>query len=175
MGDMSARIQVSDLLAHPGTARSVDGAVAVSLEFANATVDDDAAFELELRSLTDGVVARGNATIPVLLTCTRCLVEWTEQLAVSFDAVFRLYPDLDGDELLVERGGWIDLGPVVHDEVALGIPPRPLCRADCLGLCPTCGTDLNVEPCEGHGDIVESPFDALARLFADELTQKPES
>ena len=26
-------------------------------------------------------------------------------------------------------------------------PSVPLCRPDCLGLCPTCGADRNEEPC----------------------------
>jgi uncharacterized protein len=172
---MSARIQVSDLLAHPGTARSVDGAVPMSVQLPHASIDGEATFDAEIRSLTDGVVARGTAGATVALTCTRCLKDWVAVAAAAIDAVFRLHPDLDGDELPVEPGGWIDLGPVVHDETVLGIPARPLCRQECLGLCPTCGTDLNVEPCEGHGDIVESPFAALAQLFADETPHVPES
>jgi uncharacterized protein len=172
---MSARIQISDLLAHPGTARSVEGSVPVSIGFANASVDDEVSFAVEMRSLTDGIVARGEAHAVVELVCTRCLKTWSEEMDIAVEAVFRTHPDTDADELPIDAGGWIDLGPVVHDEVALGVPARPLCRDDCLGLCPTCGTDLNVEPCGGHGDVVESPFAALAQLFADETSQKPES
>ena len=172
---MSARIQVSDLLAHPGSARSESGSVPVSVTFTNASIDDEAEFEVTLRSLTDGVVVRGRAHAVADLTCTRCLGTWSEPLNVPVEAVFRHHPDESGDELGIESGGWIDLGPVVHDEVALGLPKRPLCKDDCLGLCPTCGTDLNVEPCEGHGDTLESPFAALRELFAEESPGKPES
>jgi len=172
---MSARIQVSDLLAHPGAARSEVGSVPVSVAFTNASIDDTVEFDIALRSLTDGVVARGRVRAVVDLTCTRCLTTWSQVLEVPVEAVFRQHPDESGDELPIDSGGWIDLGPVVHDEVALGIPERPVCREDCRGLCPTCGTDLNMEPCEGHGDTLESPFAALRELFADESPQKPES
>jgi uncharacterized protein len=71
----------------------------------------------------------------------------------------------DEDRLPIERGGHIDLEPVVRDEVGLALPLVPLCREDCLGLCPTCGTDLNTAPCSGHADEIESPFSALRQLL----------
>lgn len=172
---MTARFQVSDLLAHPGTARSESGAVPVSVSFTNAGIDDMVEFEVDVRSLSDGVVVRGHARSTADLTCTRCLTTWSQTAEVPIEAVFRRHPDEDGDELPIDSGGWIDLGSVVHDEATLGLPERPLCKEDCLGLCPTCGTDLNVEPCEGHGDTIESPFAALRQLLAEESPQKPES
>jgi uncharacterized protein len=172
---MSLRLQISDLLTHPGQAREEAGAVRVKVAFANASVDDLVEVSIGLRSLTDGVVLRGIAEAATDLTCIRCLTSWTEQVSVPLEAVFRLQPDDDDDELPVDSGGWIDVEPVVHDEVALALPSRPVCRQDCLGLCPTCGTDLNVDPCDGHGDAPESPFAVLQQLLAGEPSQQSES
>jgi uncharacterized protein len=171
----SLRFQVSDLLANPGHARAEAGSVAVKVALANATVDDQVAVEVSLRSLSDGVVVRGTAETTVDVTCTRCLTEWSQTLSIPLEAVFRVHPDDEDDELPIEAGGWIDLELVVHDEVALSLPNRPICRDDCLGLCSTCGTDLNVAPCDGHGDDSESPFAALQQLFDSEPSQQPES
>ena len=44
-----------------------------------------------------------------------------------------------GDELL-------DLSAWARDAIALALPDKILCRADCAGLCPVCGKDLNAEP-----------------------------
>ena len=41
----------------------------------------------------------------------------------------------------------IDVRPAVREEVALAASTFPLCREDCAGLCPRCGTDLNTGPC----------------------------
>ncbi|MGH9281959.1 MAG: YceD family protein [Acidimicrobiales bacterium] len=30
----------------------------------------------------------------------------------------------------------------------LELPLAPLCRADCAGICPMCGADRNVAPCQ---------------------------
>jgi len=41
----------------------------------------------------------------------------------------------------------IDFGDLVREQVLLGIPYAPLCREDCQGLCPRCGTDRNRASC----------------------------
>lgn len=44
-------------------------------------------------------------------------------------------------------GEEIDLTPLFRDQVVLAVPFAPLCREDCKGLCPQCGADRNLEPC----------------------------
>ncbi|GIU92386.1 MAG: metal-binding protein [Acidimicrobiia bacterium] len=161
---MAFRFLVADLLADPGRARTETGSVPVSFEFPQARIEDVVEVTCTLRSLTDGVVARGTITVAATLLCNRCLTDWVETRRVPFEQVYRWSPS-DVDELAVEPGGYIDLEGVVRDEVALSVPLAPLCRADCRGLCPECGTDLNVAPCGGHGDEKESPFAPLRQLF----------
>jgi uncharacterized protein len=40
----------------------------------------------------------------------------------------------------------LDLAAWARDAVALTLPDKILCRADCAGLCPVCGKNLNEEP-----------------------------
>jgi DUF177 domain-containing protein len=40
----------------------------------------------------------------------------------------------------------LDLAAWSRDAVALELPDKILCRADCAGLCPVCGKNLNDEP-----------------------------
>ena len=42
-----------------------------------------------------------------------------------------------------------------REVVLLDSPSTPLCRPDCAGLCPTCGTNLN----EGSCDCAPPPAD----------------
>jgi len=69
------------------------------------------------------------------------------------------------DESPIARDGSIDLGQTLRDEASLAIPLVPVCRPDCKGLCPTCGSDLNTDPCSGHADESTSPFGALRHLL----------
>jgi len=169
----TVRLQVSDLLAHPGEAREETVIVPVAVSITNADVSSDADAQLKLRSITDGVVVRGRATTVADLTCTRCLLTWTEAMDVPIEAVFRVEPDDSDEELPILAGGHIDVGVLVHDEISLALPNRPLCSPDCLGLCPTCGNDLNMDPCDGHGEAPASPFSALRGMFADEPSPEP--
>lgn len=161
---MALRIQVSDLLEEPGSSRTERAAVPVSLSLHGAALHDEVEAALALRSLADGVLVRGETTVAVDLTCTRCLTMWTEDSRAVFEAVYRHHPEPD-DELPIEPGGWIEVGDLIRDEVSLALPARPVCRVDCRGLCPVCGSDLNIDPCGGHGEEADSPFVALRDLF----------
>src|SRR5262245_56428446 len=44
-------------------------------------------------------------------------------------------------------GEEIDVTAIVVEHAVLGLPTIPLCREDCRGLCPQCGTNRNVRPC----------------------------
>ncbi|MEX1003987.1 MAG: YceD family protein [Acidimicrobiia bacterium] len=162
---MSYLVQISDLLVDPGAAREETGSIPLVVDLPNAAVDGEGAIEVKLRSLSDGVVARGTVHVNAELTCKRCLTSWSEPVEISFEQVYRREPDDADDELGLIDGHSIDLEPAVHDEVVLSLPTAPVCRDDCLGLCAVCGTDLNVDPCDGHGDGSDSPFAALKQLF----------
>ena len=52
--------------------------------------------------------------------------------------------DLDCEYL---DGEYLDAIGMARDALVDLLPPRILCREDCLGLCPTCGADLNSGNC----------------------------
>jgi uncharacterized protein len=45
------------------------------------------------------------------------------------------------------RGDQIDLKELLREQFYLALPMKPLCREDCHGLCPQCGTNLNTGTC----------------------------
>ncbi len=67
--------------------------------------------------------------------CSRCLAETVEA-----------FHHRDFLEVPVEgAGAYLEMRPLVESGVRLALNPRPLCRPDCKGICPTCGADLNRE------------------------------
>ncbi len=42
----------------------------------------------------------------------------------------------------------IRLDDIVREQIYLSLPMKCLCREDCSGLCPLCGTNLNMKKCE---------------------------
>ena len=71
-----------------------------------------------------------------------------------------------GDELEMGwfQGPEIDLRSLLREVVALAIPVQPLCKDECLGLCPRCGADRNRETCDCEAERPASPFAALEAL-----------
>jgi uncharacterized protein len=65
-------------------------------------------------------------------------------------------PYVDDDKL--------DLAAWSRDAVALALPDKILCRADCAGLCPVCGKDLNDEPHTHEDTPTDSRWAALESL-----------
>lgn len=77
--------------------------------------------------------------------CVRCLGEAGGALHTEGRELF-----VEGavvEDVYTFRGSELDLGQMVHDLVLLALPPVPLCRVGCRGLCPSCGTDRNQGPC----------------------------
>jgi uncharacterized protein len=60
----------------------------------------------------------------------------------------------------------LDLRPAVREQWLLDAPAYALCRPDCKGLCPTCGTDLNAGDCE-CAPVTHSQWDALRKYRGD--------
>lgn len=123
-----------------------------------ATVDVD----VELAWVSDGLLATGMVRAPWTGECRRCLRPVTGEVAVEFCELFE-DPPRDGESYQL-RPDTIDLTPLAREAVLLELPLAPVCSADCQGLCPTCGADLNQGQCQCapvSGDPRWAVLDAL--------------
>lgn len=155
-------VPIDKLVGTVGRERKVQGERSVSLRLGETTVNGPMAVSGVLVGTTDGVSAAFDVAASAKIVCTRCLFEWSEEVVTSGSQYFRSDPDEDGYGIVDNT---VDVGGPAQDELALALPAVPLCQPECAGLCPTCGTDLNREPCDGHGDDSDSPFAALKDLF----------
>jgi uncharacterized protein len=99
--------------------------------------------------------------------CMRCLSDAAPVFEVEAREVSQ--PG-EGDELespYVEEG-LLDLRSWARDALALTLPAQLLCRADCAGLCPTCGADLNeAGPDHAHESAPDARWAKLSELRFD--------
>ena len=58
----------------------------------------------------------------------------------------------------------LDLGELMREQFILALPMKPLCRADCAGLCPVCGMNRNRETCGCQSEWIDPRMEALRRL-----------
>lgn len=120
--------------------------------------------------LGETVYVRGTLEAGIRQDCSRCLEP--ALLTVGGDFVYTLVPEkaeaAEEMELTAEdletgyyRGDFIDLAPLLCEQIVLQVPFKVLCREDCKGLCPRCGTNLNTGFCSCRSDVVD---DRLAVL-----------
>ncbi len=155
-------VDVSDVVGHLEKKREFSGSEIVDLRLGDTRVAGAMRVVGVVRGTTDGVHSTYSATARAALTCVRCLRGWSDTIDVSGSQHFSLEPDEDGYGV---SDGQVDMAAPARDELALALPSAPLCMEECKGLCPICGTDLNNEPCDGHGDDSDSPFSVLKDLF----------
>ena len=99
----------------------------------------------------------GQVTTRLELECSRCVEPFDVPVDASFD--LRYVPhtantgegerEIGEDDLTTAfyREGMLDLIDLMREQFVLALPMKPMCREDCRGLCPHCGTNLNKAQC----------------------------
>ncbi len=111
----------------------------------------------------------GTLTIRVYETCDRCLTKFEEKHEPLLDIILteneELLHDHNVDVMRFEASDeFIDLSPVIHDLILLEEPQKRLCVKACMGLCPSCGINLNKANCSCSTSENDSRWDALKDL-----------
>ena len=162
-------VNVAELLRRAGSIREIDRQIESeffkfddSRIIAGSQVD----VALTLEALTDGIVVHGTLGAQWSSECRRCLKALTGRAEVEVQELYQsVISDPDAYPITGEQ---LDLLEMARENVLLAAPLAPLCRADCPGLCPQCGTDLQIEPCSCTRAERDDRWAALDSLRIDE-------
>ena len=124
--------------------------------------------ELTITKATTGTVLDLVFRVSLQGPCFRCLADATLELRIRAREYHAASPGAD-EELRSPyvADDLVDLSAWARDAIALELPEKILCRADCAGLCPVCGRDLNVEP-HAHEETGVDPRWAALRSLDEE-------
>ncbi|MDE5831483.1 MAG: DUF177 domain-containing protein [Desulfovibrio sp.] len=126
-----------------------------------------------VQATDEGCVVRGELTGAVVVPCNRC----AENAPVAFDSKFDEYEEIpaspkqrleDSHIVFDHNAPMLNLDEVAWEQLMLAMPPNPLCRDDCKGLCPDCGSNLNIAACECSKD----EGDPRMRIFREMAAEK---
>jgi len=160
-------VNATELLRDPGTRKHVaDVAVASEIGAEHAAIAGDIGVAIDLESTLDDIAVTGSIEVPWQGHCRRCLKPMTETIVVDVDERYADAPSPDDDAFPIERGQ-LDLRPMVREEVLLAVDELRLCRPDCPGLCPVCGRDVSIEPCDCDASLVDERWSVLDQLRDD--------
>jgi uncharacterized protein len=116
------------------------------------------------------VYIKGSLTAHIQTCCSRCLEDVS--ISIGTDFVYIMMPfkaetedeiELKKEELEISyyHGDFIDFAPIICEQIILQIPMKVLCSETCKGLCPRCGTNLNISSCHCLSDDVDSRMAVL--------------
>ena len=131
------------------------------------------AWGIDVTNTGEALLVQGRAEANAVTACARCLEDVPCVLEGDIQGYFLLHEeapapdDLDDDEFdVLPADHIIDLEPLIAAALLMDVFDVPLCKDDCLGLCPSCGANLNEGPCECGGDETLAEFEEAANPFA---------
>ena len=117
----------------------------------------------------------GRLSVTTESSCSRCLEPARCDIQKSFDLFFRERDEALFDEDDVELteedtrtaffvGTQLAIGDLLREQVLLALPMKALCRLDCKGLCPVCGTNRNQNTCTCSGEVFSPHMEKLLEI-----------
>lgn len=109
------------------------------------------------------------ATVKYTTSCARCLTEVNESRVIVFEKTVVTenteIQNEENDDYITSVDGYIDADETLTEQILLELPSKHLCKEDCKGLCPKCGTDLNNGQCSCDTSDPDPRFDVLRKLL----------
>ena len=146
----------------------------IELDVDGVVLVDDVEFAGETAKIDEKVHVRGTLAANAEIACIRCLEPVSQKIEIEFDDIFVDADDEPDDDEIVLEGedldqsfvldGKVDLAEVVREQILLELPEQLICREDCKGLCPKCGSNRNLIDCRCYEDEIDPRWSALKDL-----------
>lgn len=128
----------------------------------------------KVRLAGNEVFVKGHVDTRAQVECDRCLKPVETPVSADFELEYITgseYETSSAAELTeaemsvsVFDGDAIDVDEIVKEQILLAVPTRLLCREECKGICPQCGTDLNTGECDCVTKEIDPRWAALKTL-----------
>ena len=113
---------------------------------------------------------RSEVRTMAFFTCDRCLDELERDMSSHFEVVYlteetgvQLSDQLEV-QILRPDTNILDVGEDTRQFLILSVPQKLLCRDECKGLCPKCGSNRNKVRCECVSEKTDPRWDGLKKV-----------
>lgn len=128
--------------------------------------------DVALTSVDNGVLVQVDTDVTLHGECVRCLDPVSHDHHISLAEVFFEEAPVveEGDEeteevWLIGPRDTVDLEPIIRDGIVTRVDELPLCRPDCVGLCPDCGEKWDDLPEDHAHEVIDPRLAGLAALL----------
>ena len=128
----------------------------------------------KIRLAGNEVFVNGHVDARAQVECDRCLKPIELPVNADFELEYITGSEYESSEVAelteaemsvsVFDGDAIDVDEIVKEQILLAVPTRMLCREDCKGICPQCGTDRNTGECKCVTEDIDPRWAALKNL-----------
>lgn len=88
-------------------------------------------YDLEVETVTDGLLVQGKLELTLDCQCVRCLKSFEKKIELPH---WTLHLPLEGEEKAAVDNDCVDLTPYAREDMLLEFPQHPVCKPDCAGL-----------------------------------------
>ena len=120
---------------------------------------------------------QGRLKVMMEADCDRCLESARYPIESDFDLFYRPAPlanphraaeEIEIDEGEVElafyEGSGLELKDILREHILLSMPMQRVCDEKCRGICPQCGQNRNLAPCDCQTKSGDDRWEALKSL-----------
>jgi len=128
----------------------------------------------KIRLAGNEVFVNGHVDIQAQVECDRCLKPVEIPVSADFELEYITGSEYESSgvaelteaemSVSVFDGEAVDVDEIVKEQILLSVPTRMLCREDCKGICPQCGTDRNTGECNCVTEEIDPRWAALKNL-----------
>lgn len=144
------------------------------VDLGDVKLKEDVQVFLRVSKSGSEVLVEGRFRFVAFLVCSRCLKEFSFPIKNNFSIEYSPYRELSKEkehELTREEldvnfyhNDEIDIEDLIREQIFLFVPMRPLCKSDCQGICPQCGTNLNEISCGCSSEKIDHRLAPLKKL-----------
>lgn len=164
-------IDINPILKGERTEIAVDYTLSIKENLDDISFPEATEVKAHVKDMAGYIVLTLEADVKYTASCARCLVPVNESKTILLEkTVITENTELqneDNDDYIMSMDGFIDADETLIEQILLELPLKHLCKEDCKGLCPKCGTDLNHETCSCDTSIPDPRFDVLRKLLEE--------
>ena len=130
---------------------------------------DDIVCVVDVYKTDQNIYSDIGLTYTYLEDCARCLEQFNHSVTTNFSVTISDDDEIETELIARLVDDKVDLNEIIIQSIFLSKPLKVLCKQDCEGICPTCGSNKNYETCNCSKNIVDPRLEELKKLLNKEV------